>query len=68
MKIIFQSDDNCHGTLIFDTDWTLAKRVLDMIWADMTIDAFNSRIEKENNKNMGKMIMTKCKKKQSQGD
>ena len=47
MKIIFDSEEKCHGRIIFDTDWTYAKKIIDMIWNDMTINPFNEKVGKE---------------------
>lgn len=42
MKIIFKSDGPCHGELIFDTDWTFAKKILDIIWEELTINTLKT--------------------------
>lgn len=50
MKIVFHSDEKSHGTLVFDTDWTFAKKILDMIWKEITIEAFDRKIKKNDEK------------------
>lgn len=47
MRIIFESDDPCHGRLVFNTDWSFSKKILDLIWDDMTIESLKRIVEDE---------------------
>jgi len=49
MKITF-SEDNHGLSITFNTDWTIGKKMLDLMWDEMTIIPFNRQIDIENNK------------------
>lgn len=54
MKIIFKSEDVSHVDIIISTDWSFARKILDIIWSEMTIDTFNRKIDEENKKLYGR--------------
>jgi len=47
MKITF-SEDNHGLSITFNTDWTIGKKMLDLMWDEMTIIPFNRQCDKEN--------------------
>jgi hypothetical protein len=47
MKIIFDSEQKTANRIIIDTDWTTARKYLELIWEDMTINPFSDDAEKE---------------------
>lgn len=46
MKIIF-SEEGCGYVLVFNTDWTFAKKILEICWNEITIESFHKNIERD---------------------
>ena len=49
MRIIFKEPD-CGYEMIFNTDWTFGKRILEICWKEMTFENFCRKTEREHNK------------------
>ena len=47
MKITFQ-DENCGYRMIFVTDWTFGRRILEICWQEMTLETFKRMVDKDN--------------------
>ena len=50
MRIIFESEQPTHNRIIVDTDWTFAKKLLDIVFDDMTEKAFFRQLSEDNKK------------------
>ena len=44
MKIIIESEYPSHNRIIIDTDITFAKKIMDLIWKEITIESLNRTI------------------------
>ena len=51
MKIIFQEED-CGYNLVFNTDWTFCKKILDLCWKEITWENFYRKIEQDTLKDL----------------
>ena len=49
MKIIFAFDDTGER-LVYDCGWSTAKKLLDLIWEELTIKSFDKKVEEQNRK------------------
>jgi len=45
VQIIFESEYPSHNRIVVKSDWTFAKKILEMVWNDMTIQALGNEFK-----------------------